>query len=301
MTTEKSIKRATSGQRDQVAAIVAALVKKLMVEIGVDQEGAQKLISGGAAFKDELRDPLMAAIREHGTINTFADEERTPRYGYPSGYRRAKPVADQMTMLKGFFPQLSSFDESAAAKNLLLDAEGNFLIPDWRAIAPTYGEAVEIVLAALKKSRDGRFVNYREGALGSDRLRESVNKVKFFQNLRKEQAGHDVLVVQAQFGIRHRGRSVRRARFVMGKSECGLGAFEIGIMLLLHPERLAHFDDLWVDCSGDEYDYNADGVFSYAPYFYFYGVSLGFYTYDVDFPNAYYGAASAFVVVVPSE
>jgi hypothetical protein len=33
-------------------------------------------------------------------------------------------------------------------------------------------------------------------------------------------------------------------------------------MLLTHPERLQHHDDLWIDCAGDEYDYpNADGQF----------------------------------------
>jgi len=49
---------------------------------------------------------------------------------------------------------------------------------------------------------------------------------------------HDILVVPAQFGLRHRGRSVRRVREVMNANEFGLGVFAIGIMLLTHPERL---------------------------------------------------------------
>jgi hypothetical protein len=32
----------------------------------------------------------------------------------------------------------------------------------------------------------------------------------------------------------------------MNANECGLGAFAIGIMLLTHPERLKHYDDLWI-------------------------------------------------------
>ena len=300
MTTQKSIKRATNGQKDQIAAMVAALVKKLIGELEVDQEGAQKLISGGNAFKEELRDSLMAAIRVHGTINMYADEEVPSTYGYLSGYK-PKSVAEQMVALKAIFPKLESFDESAVAKELLAGAEGNFLIPRWQELAPTYGEAVELVLAALKKSRNGRFVNYRENQLGPDRLRESAKKSDMFQKLGNEQTGHNVLVVQAQFGLRHRGKSVRRARVVMGGNECGLGAFEIGIMLLTHPDRLANYDDLYVDCSGDEYAPGADGVFSSAPSFFFGGGGLEFDTRDVDYPHDYYGSASAFVVVVPSE
>ena len=299
--TTKSITRATGGQKDQIAAIVAALVKKLVAETGIDQAGAQKLISDASAFKDGLRDPLMAAIRAHGTINSFANEEVPSRYGYLSGYRKPNPAAQEMTDLKRLFPQVKSYDEATAAKELVPGAEGSFLIPRWQTIAPTYCEAVEIVLAKLKETRNGRFYNYREGQLGPDRLRESAKKVEFFQKLGKEQEGHDVLVVQAQFGIRHRGRSVQRARFVMGEVECGLGAFEIGIMLLLHPERLQHFDDLWIDASGDEYAPGAGGVFSYAPCFFFSGGTLEFDAGGVGRPDDSYGSASAFVVVVPSE
>ena len=67
----------------------------------------------------------------------------------------------------------------------------------------------------------------------------------------------------------HRGRSVRRAREGMQVTEYGLGAVAVGIMLLTHPERLMNYDDLYVDCAGDEYAPEADGGFSYAPLFCF--------------------------------
>lgn len=302
MTTQKSIKCATNGQKDQIAAMVAALVKKLIGELGVNQEGARKLISGGTAFRAALRDPLMEAIRAHCAINMYADEEVPSSYGYLSGYK-PRPVAEQMATLKSIFPQLKSFDESAAAKELLAGPEGNFLIPRWQEIAPTYGEAVELVLAALKKSRNGKFSNYRENQLGPDRLRESAKKADMFQKLGDEQKGHDVLVVQAQFGIKRRGKSVRRARIVMGGNECGLGAFEIGIMLLTHPDRLARYHDLCIDCAGDKYAPHANRVFLYAPHFNYISGRLGFLVCRVDDPLGLYGSASAFMppVVVPSD
>src|SRR5690606_10525533 len=113
----------------------------------------------------------------------------------------------------------------------------------WEKVAPTYNEAVQKVLDLINQTRNGAFYNYREGELGPTQLRQSTKSVSVFQKLDDEQKEQDILVVPAQFGIRHRGRSVRRAREVMNANECGLGAFAIGIMLLTHPERLKHYDD----------------------------------------------------------
>jgi hypothetical protein len=109
------------------------------------------------------------------------------------------------------------------------------------------------------------------------------------------QKDHDILVVAAQFGLRHRGRSVRRAREVMNASEFCLGAFAIGIMLLTHPERLKHYDDLWIDCAGDEFSYGGDGQFGNAPCFSFDDVWVEFDTNFVVGANGSYGSASASV------
>jgi hypothetical protein len=102
-------------------------------------------------------------------------------------------------------------------------------------------------------------------------------------------------VVPAQFGIRHRGRSVRRAREVMSANECGLGAFAIGIMILTHPERLSHYNDLWIDCAGDEFDDPDSGVrFDCAPCFEFDGDEVKFVTDYVVSASGSYGSASGF-------
>lgn len=162
-------------------------------------------------------------------------------------------------------------------------------------MAATYGEAVQKVFEKIKEIRGGKFYNYRDGKLGPQYLRQSAKSVKAFQKLGLEQKDHDILVVAAQFGLRHRGRSVRRAREVMNASEFGLGAFAIGIMLLTHPERLKHFDDLWIDCAGDEFSCFGDGQFDGAPYFYFNDDEVKFGTLGVDDAHAYDGSASASV------
>ena len=297
MATQSTSVPATEGQLKQIRRLVEDAAEKAAKQLGLDKDAMQRLVELGVVG---LVPHFVMLFSNLVLTDEFADEEVESNYGYLSGYK-LRPVAEQMTTLKSIFPQLESFDESAAAKELQLGSEGNFLIPRWQELAPTYGEAVELVLAALKKSRNGRFVNYRENELGPDRLRESAKKSDMFQKLGNEQKGHNVLVVQAQFGLRHRGKSVRRARVVMGGNECGLGAFEIGIMLLTHPDRLANYDDLYVDCAGDEYTPAADGVFHDAPCFRFRGERLEFCTGGVYGPRAYCGSASAFVVAVPSE
>ena len=107
--------------------------------------------------------------------------------------------------------------------------------------------------------------------MGPNRLRQHERTVAMWKKLGDEQSGYDLLVVPAQFGRRHRGRSVRRARGVFASNEFGLGAFAIGCMLLTHPERLTDYDDLWIDlwidCPGDEYSPGADGRFGHVPSF----------------------------------
>ena len=76
----------------------------------------------------------------------------------------------------------------------------------------------------------------------------------------------------------------------------GPGPVEAAVMLLTHPERLQRYEDLCIDCSGAEYDYNADGSFDDAPFFRFYDVELHFYSRSVALYSDLIGPASAFLV-----
>lgn len=172
--------------------------------------------------------------------------------------------------------------------------EGLFAIPRWDKIAPTYNEAVEKVLELISKICVGKFKNYR-GNLGPDRLHQHERTVAMLKKLGDQQKGYDILIFPAQFGIRHRGRSVRRAREVFNKNEFGLGAFEVGIMLLTHPERLHHYDDLWIDCAGDEYDVPGDDDrFTRAPLFVFSDL-VEFGAGWIYGANKHFGSASGFI------
>lgn len=286
--TTQSITSITDGQRKQYKRFVEDAADKALAEVGLDKDGIQKLIENG----DEFQTRIITGIKELSVSNQFADEEVQSSYAYPKGYK-VKGITEQTNILRQLFPGIGFADEKLAEQPLPPNAEGWFAIPKWQTMAATYGEAVEKVLAMIASKR--KFYNYRDGQLGAEYLRQHGKTVKMFQKLGDEQKDFDILVVPAQFGLRHKGRSVRRAREVFAANEFGLGAFAIGIMLLTHPEREVQWEQLHVDCAGDEFAPDADGDFSYAPLFLFNDGKVKFNAYWFDDADGYYGSASAFV------
>ena len=278
----------TSGQTKQYKRFVEDAADKALAEVGLDKDRLQKLIENG----DEFQARIIAGIRELSVSNQFADEEVKSSYGYLSGYK-PKGITEQTNILRQLFPGIGFANEKLAEQPLPPNAKGWFAIPKWQSVAKTYNEAVQKVLDLIKKQRKGMFYNWREGKLGEKYFRQHERTAKKLETLAEQQKDYDILVVAAQFGLRHRGRSVRRAREVFTANEFGLGAFEIGCMLLTHPERLQHYDDLWIDCAGNEYAPDADGAFSCAPFFGFYGGGVGFGARWFD--SAHCSSASGFL------
>lgn len=163
------------------------------------------------------------------------------------------------------------------------------VIPDWHTIASTYTEALQKVLNALKATRP--FVNYREGQIDDKHIREFPTKAEAFKKMKAKDGFYTLKV---QMGEKFKGVSVEDARNQMTGKEFPLGAYEIGCILLTHPEILQKYEDLWIDCAGDEYSYSAAGVFPRSLYFYFGGGFLEFGRRYVDFASDYYGSVSGF-------
>lgn len=227
-----------------------------------------------------------------GLQETYIDECVASECGYASGHR-PKGIAEQVAVLARWFPGLGPVDGKLAERPLPPGAEGWFAVPRWQAVAPSYVEAVEKVFTALAASRD--FSRWHDGDVVEGTLAPSETTDRAFQALADAQ-GHDILVVAAQFGLRHRGSSMRRVRVSLEPSEFGLGAFAVGIMLLTHPERLLHDDDLLIDAMGDAC-IATDGqeIFSGAPYFYLDGSLLEAGIDDTSRVVAYCGSATGFV------
>jgi len=281
-------KKALITSRDPKGRHIIGLFEAVLNKARLEISAAQRLIERGGEFQVGLKE----LIEKHSITNRFADEEVQSSYAYPRGYK-VKWITEQANILRQLFPGVGFADESIATRPLPEGAEGWFAIPKWQTMAATYGEAVEKVLATIASKR--KFYNYRDGQLGAEYLRQHEKSVKMFQKLGDEQKDHDILVVPAQFGLRHKGRSVRRAREVFVGNEFGLGAFAIGIMLLTHPEREVQWDQLHVDCAGDEFSPDADGGFSRAPVFDFGGGEVKFSAGWLNSANGFYGSASGFL------
>jgi hypothetical protein len=288
---------ATAKQKKQLRDLVGTgAAHGVNIALGeTDREGLDKALDHSDEIRAAVIQTVTSKIREFSVSNQFANEEVSSKYGYLSGYKKPRSITEQCNTLRQMFPGVGFADEKIAEGQVPSSAEGWFAIPKWQTLAPTYAEAVQKVLDMLKKTRNGKFYNYRDGQIVNERLRQTAKTAAVFQKLASEQDGFDILVVPAQFGFLHRGRSVRRAREVMNSKEFGLGAFAIGIMLLTHLDRLQNVDDLWIDCAGDEFDDPVSVVrFGSAPIFYFGGGKLEFGTCWLYFAYDLYGSASGF-------
>lgn len=221
----------------------------------------------------------------------FAGEEATNPRAYPAAYR-ARPVGEQWATVSALFPQLRA-GEPGPAGHLPDGAEAWFVVPDWRALAPVYNTALAQAMAVLARVRETSLS--RLDRLGPDRLRQSERTVAMAARVPRV-PGSDFLLVPAQFGARHRGRSIRHSRELFASHEYGLGAFALACMLMTHPERLVQAEQLYVDGAGDEYSASDEEQYSEAPFFRFLDGRIGFGTSWIGYADPFFGSASAFVV-----
>ncbi len=291
--------------RDQKGLHIVGLFEAVLNKAKLDDDRAQRLIENG----DELKGGLRELIAKLSVPNQFASEEVAPAYGYPAEYRGPKPIGEQVDILAKIFGLSLGYTSDFIANQmpkfeLPEGAEGWFAIPSVEAVrkrffpevtdpAEAYCRAVMLVLEKLGASR--KFKNWREGEITPDRLRVTARTASAMDLLAQQQPG-DILILPAQFGKLHGGRSVRRAREVMVHPQFGLGAFAVGSMALTHPERFVRWQELDVDCAGDEFAPDADGQFVNAPFFVvlYDVVGLGFDTLWYRYALDLYGSASGF-------
>lgn len=303
MMTTKSI---TSAQTDKVADLGREAVKTAVGKVNPTSTDAQNgIIGNGGEFKTRVEKAVEAIIQEMTTPNKYTNEVVSSNYTYPKEYKGPKPIAEQVQTIATMFG-LDPTQALEFAKNLPTlpeGAEGWFAIPkvsvvatkhfpEIVGIAEQYCEGVLLVLKKLTESRS--FTNYRSGEIVPTKLRQHARTVDFLEHLESEQQG-DILIIAVQYGMRHRGKSVRRARETFASNEFGLGSFAIGCMALVHPERYVRWEELDTDCAGDEFAPGADGVFSEAPFFYFNDGKLEFGTRGVSRAFDCFGSVSGFV------
>lgn len=276
-----------------------AVYNKQQLTDGAD--GSAQRLNESREFWKELGE----LIQKHSATNQYANEVVSSNYNYPKEYKGPKPIAQQVETIATMF-ELDGALALEFAKNLPTLPEGSegwFAIPkvsvvakkhfsEIAGIAEQYCEVVKLVHTKLFDSLS--FAKCRHGEIVPSKLRQHARTVDFLEHLEAEQQG-DILIIAAQYGMLHRGKSVRRARETFASTEFGLGTFAIGCMTLVHPERYVRWAQLDTNCSGDEFDPNMYGDFSWSLAFYFDGDKLAFGTSNVSDASAFSGSVSAFV------
>jgi hypothetical protein len=261
---------------------VQAAYRKAIEQL--DQHSAKSVLEMGRKLKAEVAESVVNIIHRHTASDKFKEEEVGSNRTYPPTYK-VRPVEAQVTELRKFFPSLGSCIEKLARKPLLEGAEAWFAIPRWEALAPTYNEAVEMVLGVLATRR--KFQNRIIGRLGPTYLRQGERSKLAKKILADQQQGSDLLVVAAQAGMLHRGCSARRARVRMAGNEFGMGVFDVACLLLTHPERLS--------TGGDEYSVRGDYTFDRVPLFDFDIAGIEFSIFYEDRSRNLWGTPSGFL------
>ena len=291
-TTEKQNETLKSSLNEAVDRVYKATLKQL------DEQRMGLILELEDKLKAELTSAAQKIIERLTKSDKYQEEDTISRREYPPSYS-IRPIEVQIAILRDAFPELGGCIDRLARSPLPEEAEGWLAIPRWQAVSVRYNEAVERMTAVLESKR--RLSNRIVDNLGPKYLRQNERSKLAEELVAKQQPGSDILVLAAQFGLRHRGCSARRARVGMTANEFGLGAFALGCMLITHPERLSDINTLMIDCSGDEYSLRADTIYDRVPLFDFDLGGMEFSIFYEDRALDRWGTPTAFALKVSLE
>ena len=292
-------KPATEDQITRLQISATEAVNKAVKEYTEDsltEESAGKLLSEGS-----LPEEISTAIKN---VMLAAQERVEKRRKYYTKYREPEVLDKQLKILCENIPELGENPTHTKTPTKTPNgAEGCFAIPNiWRpdpVLSGDYIHDLRTMLNLVGRNR-GVIKFIREAALRHDNIRQTSRTENVMKKLSEDQNHPKILLIQAQFGINHRGFSTEESlREMEDTNQYGLGAFAVATMLLTHRERLKDNGDLWINCPGDEMktDGNiATGAkeFDCAPDFVFTNENLGFGTGWKGRPSEQCGSATGF-------
>jgi hypothetical protein len=233
---------------EQVSKLAGSFEEVLqeMSEQGcLNEDGALNLIRKSGDLKTGIR-----FLINKLSLSNFAGEEAECSACYGEFYS-PRNFDEQVEILKNAFPELCSASYGIASGKVPDKAECWFAVPRWQIVAETYPEAVRKIFSLLNQ-RGCRLFNYYESHLNRGEISRAEETAKAIDELFASQK-NDILAVPCQLGMLHCGQSVRRALENREKNgEFGLGAFEMGCIILVHPQLLSIEKDLCLFCPGDE-------------------------------------------------
>lgn len=224
---------------------------------------------------------------------------------YPKGYIGPKPIEEQIEIIAEAF-ELDSTEAFQFAKNLPKlpqGAEGWFAFPKIDVIAnkffskiknqnALYCDAVNLVLSKIATNR-----NVHNGfgqPLSQFKIRQDPYTSKSLKKMEMKQRG-DIIILAAQFGINHCGKSVYSVKNNFTEFEFGLGAFQVLCMGLTHPERYSEWNELDTSCPGDVLILENSKKIGAPIIFLNSDKKLWFDAYSINTKRIYLGLVTAFI------
>lgn len=212
--------------------------------------------------------------------NPFWDEKIEPALEYPKNWEPVS-ITEQLEALRSFYPDLDSSHVESIAENISAPeaADGVFVVPKPSSVAAKrgiedpfgkgYRRLLEVtVLDHIVKQRN--FLYYRGLDVTDDTHRMGQLASDAISRMEEEQSG-DYLVFAAQTGKKWAGSSPSFARWEMehGVREFPLPSWCAAHIILTNPKRLEKYEDLGIDCPGDEYRFRGSPEIPNCFSFYF--------------------------------
>lgn len=284
-------------------------IRDFIARIGLDYHSAQTLLDSENALY-ELRGIVAENVKRIAN-GTFLTEQSIPSaYGYHSGYSGGKTVAYQISILKqhdwGRQVNWELNPEQEHILNLPLPngSEGYFvdvfdpgMVSDHEVASFDHSRHIFFALQALSKQMPGKVTNHRNSKFDPSFYRRHRKSAEKMWKLWDSQGcPTELILIPAQFGIRHRGKSVMQSRVMTRDPEFSLDAHEGLAMLLTHGNRLADHDDLWIDFPGSEYSKDGEGEFNHSLYMRVQDGGIRFDAGDARYARARYGSITGFLL-----
>jgi hypothetical protein len=296
---QKSI---SAAQIKQILGFVSDALKA----IGFGFSQVQTFISDSVRVA-KFKEGLTALLKETIAMNPFGKERvKQASWFYPKGWKAAA-LEGQKSHLTGLFKRidLSQVDTLAAKVKAPKLADGLALIPKltylgeiWNIANPYgkgYGLICEKLFELIASSRP--FCNCRSGEMDAGHIRIMEDVREQLKKLEADTPG-DVLVFAFNFGNLYAGFSPRNARWeALSNSQLPLITAQVACLLLTMPDRLVACEQLFIDCSGDEWDWYAVGAWTSSVCFRFDDGRLRFGYGRAVGARARYGSAVAFLGV----
>lgn len=299
MKSTEAVKPVEDAQVGHFRIKVMEVVEPMLRAAGYDK--LQAAFSVGSKMK-ELLDGAQALAIQFLDLNPFAGEVVEPDADWNYDNITLPPPEDQITK------QLAALGLSSVQAILVRsentsteNADGLMAIPFLTDLGTIFGvedplgtgygslgEEVFEKIAAIRA-----FYNYLVGQMNEHYVRLNADARERLQTLEsKTQPEEGKLrfhILPVSMGASLAGYSPRNARVTaLLSNRLPLGFVQIACLLLGWPERLNAYEQSWIDCSADEWDWGAGGRWTGCPYFRFYDGRLKFDARVADGANAYY-------------